>query len=298
MARDQYVDISFWQGVVDWANLDSQIEGIILKTSEANFTDRMFPTYLAGVKNTGRKWGVYHFYRSVYPNTTKWLPGATQADLVVKTLAGEKPSLPVVLDIEALNGANAAAVARECKSFCERIQTSLGTTPMIYTSFGFMGNFYSALKEIEWMKNYPLWLAAYPWERQADFVTNFSLYHNKAVNGTYVPKAPYPWTHWDLWQWTGHGRVNGMRSDVDMNVSSEELGTGPSTPPTPPSTVHMYQVTASLGLRVRNDPNLLATIINVLPLGTQVDIYKVEGIWGFSQTYNGWMSMQWLKQVS
>ena len=282
--RTEFCDISFWQGEIDWTNLDPLIYGFFLKTSEANFKDRMYKQYASDCEKYNKEDGSYHFFRS-------YVKGVAQAKLAISCVT-KTQELPYVLDLEAANGAGAIQVANEAKAYCETIVKDTNTIPMIYTGKGFMGMFYWYKKYIEWMKDYPLWLAEYRWEKDPQFINNFSLHRELARTGSYFPSAPYPWKQVELWQWTGHGRVTGLRGDVDMNVSAAEIVPAPPTPITT-----YYKVTALLGLRVRSTPSVTGTIITTLKYGSIVGISKIENDWGFSDNYNGWLSMQYLVRM-
>jgi hypothetical protein len=142
------------------------------------------------------------------------------------------------------------------------------------------------------MKDYPLWIAEYPWDKRKDFIQNFSLYNQLAVSGEYFPKAMFPWSQVEMWQWTGHGRVVGLNGDVDMNVSAAEI----IVPPAPP-TQSFYKVTAILGLRIRLLPTVNSPIIGSLKYGAIVGISKIESGWGYSEMFKGWLSMQYLSKM-
>lgn len=285
MVRTQFVDMSFWQGNVDFSKVDPAIHGFFLKTSEADFYDRMYKTYVQGCKDNKKDDGSYHYYRA-------WVKGYKQAQLALARVGDNKQELPYVLDLESDNGYNLVTIANEAKSYCETIVKQTGTTPMIYTAKWFMNKFYWHKKYIEWMKDYPLWIAEYPWDKKKDFIQNFSLYNQLAVSGEYFPKAMFPWSQVEMWQWTGHGRVVGLTGDVDMNVSAAEI----VAPPTPP-TQSFYRVTAMLGLRIRLLPTVKSPILGSLSYGAMVGISKIENGWGYSEMFKGWLSMQYLSKL-
>jgi|WetSurMetagenome_2_1015567.scaffolds.fasta_scaffold00049_55 GH25 family lysozyme M1 (1,4-beta-N-acetylmuramidase) len=284
MVRTQFVDMSFWQGNVDFSKVDPAIHGFFLKTSEADFYDKMYKTYVQGCKDNQKDDGSYHFFRG-------WVKGYKQAKLAIARVGDNKQELPYVLDFESTDGKDLVTLANEAKSYCDTIVNDTGTIPMIYTAKWFMDKFFWYRKYIEWMKDYPLWLAEYPWEKQKDFITNFSLYNQRAVSGEYFPKAIYPWSQVEMWQWTGHGRVVGLTGDVDMNVSAAEIIPAPPTP-----APVLYQVTAWLGLRVRTYPEITSPVIGSVKYGTIVAISKIENGWGYSEMYRGWLSMQYLEK--
>jgi hypothetical protein len=194
--------------------------------------------------------------------------------------------------LESDDGHTPIDVANEAKAYCETIVKDTGTIPMIYTAKWFMDKFYWYKKYIEWMKEYPLWLAEYRWEKDPQFINNFSLHRDLARTGSYYPKAVYPWSQVEIWQWTGHGRVTGLRGDVDMNVSAAEI----APPPPTPITV-MYQVKAFLGLRIRLLPSVTSPIIGSLKYGAIIGISKVENGWGYTEANKGWCSMQYLDRM-
>jgi GH25 family lysozyme M1 (1,4-beta-N-acetylmuramidase) len=217
----KWIDISFWQGTIDWDLLKKDADGVIIKVIEGNWVDKKFKEYHREARRVGLKVQYYAFYRP-------WIAGEKQAELFVDLTKQDPGDLPLVIDWEAgIPEANAYAVSMSAKKMAETITIlSGGTKPWIYTAKWFIDRVLSGCwttgqreRRLGWAREYPaLWKAEYPWERRKDFVQNYLVYENLAFNPASKPKPCWPWTEVKAWQFTGHGRVDGIRGDADINV--------------------------------------------------------------------------------
>ncbi len=128
------VDVSAYQGTIDWAVLASQdIRFAFLKATEGStFVDDRFAANLAGANAAGLRVGAYHFFSFESP-------GATQADNVIRTVPAGELGLPVVVDLESYGefGLNPAAVddvRRELGVLLERLRAAYGHRPIVYAT--------------------------------------------------------------------------------------------------------------------------------------------------------------------
>ena len=221
--NQKWIDISFWQGSIDWAALKKDCDGVVIKACEGSWVDKKFAEYRKAARAVKLPVQYYAFYRP-------WMTGAKQAALFWKLIMDDPGDLPPVIDLEAgVPEASPVGVSASALSMARDL-TILGSgrKPWIYTAKWFMDRLLqgcwtagSRERRVGWMKDYELWLAAYPWERRKDFVQNYSVYENLAFS---MPKpAPiYPFQKLAAWQFTGHGRVDGIRGDADINVFYKE----------------------------------------------------------------------------
>ena len=124
-----------------------------------------------------------------------------EAEFVLEHVKNYDISYPVVLDVEevAEDSARTADMDKQawtevCIAFCERIKEA-GYTPMIY---GNLKTFFLML-DMEQLEGYEKWFAYY----------RTPLYF------------PYEFS---IWQYTSTGRVDGIKGDVDLNVSMKDWG--------------------------------------------------------------------------
>jgi lysozyme len=189
----QGIDISKYQGVIDWAKVrNAGIRFAYMKVSEGgdHVDDRFYDNWSAAA-TAGVARGVYHF---MY-----WCRTASeQAVWFSQAVPHDPTQLPPVLDLE-WNHASATCPGKiprddalaKIRKMLEVMEYHTGKRPVIYTDI----NFHRDILEGEF-NVYDFWLrsvAAEPDER----------YSNR------------PWT---FWQYTATGRVRGISGDVDRNV--------------------------------------------------------------------------------
>jgi GH25 family lysozyme M1 (1,4-beta-N-acetylmuramidase) len=215
----KWIDISFWQGDINWPMLAKEVDGVCIKACEGSWVDTRFQEYRKAARKVGLRVQYYAFYRP-------WIMGAKQAQLYWDLIKNDPGDLPPVLDLEAgVPEANPATVSSSMQKMAMDMTTLSGKVPWIYTAKWFVDRLLTGCwlpkwkeQRVGWMRNYPLFMAMYPWEKRKDFVQNFLTYKALAENPTSKPAPCFPWTSLTAWQWTGHGRVGGTRGDVDMDL--------------------------------------------------------------------------------
>lgn len=179
------IDVSHWQGTIDWDAVaaDGVVFAFIKATEGGDYTDPRFAANWAAARRAGVVRGAYHFFR---PQTD----GAAQAAHFLRTVPLAEGDLPPVLDVEVTDGKSAEAVAAGVRTWVQAVEAATGRRPIVYTRASFwtaqMGSFGA----------YPLWVAHY---RAAE------------------PNVPAGWSRWTFWQHTDAGRVAGIAGDVDLN---------------------------------------------------------------------------------
>ncbi len=186
------VDVSRWQGRIDWAKLQSQGANFayIKATDGGDHLDPMFRTNWSAAERAGLKRGAYHFFY--------WCRTAgEQADWFIRNVPRAEGALPPVIDVE-WNGESKcsqrlsrARVLDKMKVFMDKIERHYGQRPIIYTA----PDFYADNLRGEFL-DYPFWLrsvAAHPSKR-------------------------YPGRKWLFWQYSGSGLSHGVSGRVDLNV--------------------------------------------------------------------------------
>lgn len=98
-SRERYpvrgVDVSSWQGEIDWPTLAGQgLSFAFIKATEGSgFTDPRFSYNWEEARKTALRVGAYHFFS--YDS-----PGKTQADNFIAAVPREPGALPPVVDVE------------------------------------------------------------------------------------------------------------------------------------------------------------------------------------------------------
>ena len=196
------IDVSSHQGVIDW-NLVAQ-DGVEFAFIRVGFrghgsegklvVDEMFHTNIQQAKEAGVKVGVYMFSQAT---TEAELDEEVQ--LVLDNIASYQLDCPVVYDVEMISGNgrmnNLTPEERTNLTlrFCEKIAQA-GYRPMIYhnTEMAAIRIDYAALEA------YDKWYAAY--NRRMFFPYEFK-----------------------VWQYSDKGSVQGIKTNVDMNISFAPL---------------------------------------------------------------------------
>ena len=192
------VDVSRWQGDIDWAKLRSQGANFayIKATDGGDHLDPMFKTNWRRAKEAGLKRGVYHFFY--------WCRTAgEQADWFIRNVPRDPDALPPVIDVEWNHQSSCKQrisrkrVLEKMQVFMDRLERHYGQRPVIYTA----PDFYQDNLTGEF-RDYPFWLRAVAQH----------------------PSKVYPNRKWVFWQYSGSGLSQGVDGKIDLNVfhGSEE----------------------------------------------------------------------------
>jgi lysozyme len=189
----QGIDISRWQGEIDWASVKGAgTRFVYIKATEGG--DHIDPAFLKnweGARRAGIPRGAYHF---VY-----WCrPAHEQAVWFKQHIPNDPDALPPVLDLE-WNGHSKTCPKKVERSLAlEKIRLMLteleqltGKKPVIYTDI----TFHKDILEGEF-NDYPYWI------------------RSTAAK----PEVRYDNRPWAFWQFTTTGRIPGIRGDVDRNA--------------------------------------------------------------------------------
>lgn len=203
-AHEVGVDVSEHQGEIDWqavaeAGIDFAIIRIggRLMQSGTIFEDKYFRANLEGAKAAGLKVGVYFFSQALNAQE-----GLEEAEFVLGLLDGVELDYPVVCDWEYLGGntartygAEPAEITAGIDAFCARVEEA-GYRGMLYFN-AYCGYIKMDLRELT---DYDFWYAQY----------------------SDVPSYRY---HFQMWQYSSSGQVDGIDSDVDLNLCLMPYGT-------------------------------------------------------------------------
>ena len=192
------IDVSAYQGGIDWPAVAADgIEFAILRlgyrgyTEGGLFMDQTFETNLRGALDAGLDVGVYFFSQAVTPEEAE-----AEAAFVLNAIGDRRIAYPIAFDWELISPGNNArtdgldndTLTRCANAFCAKIRGA-GYIPAVYFNQT-QGYLRYDLRELT---EYALWLAEYD-------------------------TAPDFYYHFDLWQYSHTGRVNGIQGDVDMDL--------------------------------------------------------------------------------
>lgn len=187
------IDVSRWQGAIDWPAVRAAgIAFAYIKATEGgDHADPLFPDNWQGAARAGVPRGAYHFYyfcRSA----------EDQARWFISHVPRDPAALPPVLDLEWNHRSptctlrpDGATVRAEAARFLDILTAHYGQRPVVYTTVDFYRE-----TGIGALPGTEFWL--------------------RSVAGH--PSTVYPGQRWTFWQYTGTGRVPGVRGPVDINV--------------------------------------------------------------------------------
>jgi len=190
------IDISHWQGKIDWPRVQAagKIFAFIKATESTTFVDPEFANNWQQAKQAGLVRGAYHFFRPL-------ADPARQADLFLRTVTLEGGDLPPVLDLEISNNLRASTIISKVEIWVKRIEEQTGKKAIIYSSPSFLNTYFQipAGGPPLWARDHMLWIAHW------------------TAAGVQQPTLPRGWSTWVFWQYSAHGRVDGIRAEVDLN---------------------------------------------------------------------------------
>ncbi|MDL2325093.1 glycoside hydrolase family 25 protein [Ruminococcaceae bacterium OttesenSCG-928-A16] len=188
----QGVDVSEYQGEIDWNLLAPQISFAFIKATEGSgYADPHFAKNWQGAQAAQLPTGAYHFFS--FSSS-----GQTQAANFIATVPVNPGGLPPVVDIELygphkMRPPNAQEVWPQLDILLAMLEETYGQKPILYTTMPAY-NLYIAGR----YNNYPLWI------REVLF----------------TPTLPHgePWL---FWQYSDKGLLNGYNGKeryIDLNV--------------------------------------------------------------------------------
>jgi lysozyme len=186
------VDVSRWQGEINWPKLRSQGANFafIKATDGGDHLDPMFMKNWNGAAAAGIRRGAYHFFY--------WCrPASQQADWFIRNVPKVAGALPPFIDVEWTGESRCrqrpspAQVREKMQVFMDRLERHYGQRPIIYTAPDFYAD---NLKDA--FRDYPFWLRAVAQH----------------------PSKVYPGRKWVFWQYSGSGLSHGVKGNIDLNV--------------------------------------------------------------------------------
>lgn len=229
------LDVSHWQGVIDWDAVPEKYKWIAMKCSEGGgFKDSRFAQNFEGAKRTGRQVIAYHFHRGnagVAFQRANWLEAI-----------GGREIDGFALDVESRDGVT-VQVLRNRVYWSLREAEKLEVPVIVYTADWFWSSPLDGhiLPMTPPNSNNPAEdpkIVASGWDLWVAFWPSQNV--DRLPEGE--PKLPHGWRKkdgtvvhdWSTWQNTSRGNVPGIAGNVDKNVMRLEyfkkIGGGVSIP--------------------------------------------------------------------
>lgn len=197
------IDVSKYQTTINWKKVAGDgVEYAFIRlgirgSSEGKLVlDDTYIDNIEGALENNINVGVYFFTQALNKEEA-----VEEAEFVLENMKDYDVTYPVVLDVEEITTKNPRTkdMTKQdwtdvCIAFCDTIKEA-GYTPMIY------GNLktFMLMVDLEQLEDYEKWFAYY----------STPLYF------------PYDFS---VWQYTSTGSVNGIKGDVDINVSMKDWG--------------------------------------------------------------------------
>lgn len=185
------IDVSYAQGKINWRKVKAMDENglhvsfaFIKATDGENFVDPRFQRNWREAAKTGLICGAYHFFR---PEKN----GKLQAQFFLKTVKLETSDMPLVVDVEKLDGVSPAQMRISLDQCLSYLKYRMAQKPIIYSGLSFYSDYLKG-----YFDEYPLWIAHY--DQPEDRI-------NKAAN-------------WQFWQHSQKATVNGISHAVDFDT--------------------------------------------------------------------------------
>lgn len=215
MAQLKGIDVSVWNGSINWAQTKKEIDFAILRIGygrEVSQKDTRFEANYAGCKANNIPVGGYWY------NYAKTVDDAKrEAEACIKCLSGRKMDYPVWYDIEenSVFATGKANVSKIAEVFCEALKAA-GYKVGLYSSYYTFQTYFTD----EVKGKYDVWLA------------------HVGNGGAPLSNTGYP-GHKEMWQYSWKGKYSGINGDVDEDWSyvdyakKEEEDTKPEPTPEP-----------------------------------------------------------------
>ncbi len=220
MANIKCIDVSEWQGTIDWKKVKNAGYGhAILRAGfgrSASQKDKSFEENYKKATAAGVKLGVYWYSYAVDK-----ADAIKEAEACLAVLKGKVFQMPVFFDMEesSMTKLSKSTLTEMAKAFCERIKKG-GYTAGVYSNLNWFTNY---LNYAELKKLYPIWFAQYYTEAQLDC---------------------------DIWQYSSSGKVSGITGNVDLNIIyNEKIIKADTAKPAEPSAPVVKEVFETAGIQ-------------------------------------------------
>lgn len=239
MPKRNGIDVSHYQGVIDWGKVAGS--GVVWAATKATqgttFVDKTLSRNRAGMAEQRIKHRLFYHWLNPAPllvrmsSTARIADARKQAAHFVATVGRLLPGEGVMLDAE-----QDGIRADQALAWCQYVEAAFGRPVAVYTGA------YVAKGEI--------WKSAAIYNGQRPRV--FAAYSSEERAKAHA--APH---RWDVWQWTGTGRMPGVNGDVDIdqvdNAGIFDAVCGIHAIPQPPEVTTPTPEASTMGKRFKAD---------------------------------------------
>jgi len=257
------VDVSHWEGSIDWKLASPTIGFAYYKcTDGVKYVDREFYANRQGCRETGLAHAPYHFYQ---PS----LDPLVQAEHFIR-MAG-KAYRRYIVDLEVPE--RQEAITEKLLAFLHRVEQLTSIKPAIYTSPGYWNDY---------IQPHPQWAGDYEL-----IVAHYTLAHQ--------PTLPVGWNTWRIWQFNDDWSFRGCQEHADadwFNGNLEEcqawFGNADAVSPNQPPFTNFKLHSLFDNLHIRQSPSIQARIIGHLDRGEVVEADALGGDDVWAHHARGW----------
>lgn len=188
------IDISQYQNKIKWAEVNTindkyPVDFIFMRaTMGASAKDKKFKDYWKASAGRSKIRGAYHYFR---PNENS----VKQAQNFINTVKLRPGDLPPVLDIEERPKTQSMdSLQVGLKRWLDVVEKHYKVKPIIYSGDSYFNDFLEQEFQgyILWIANYNFWVDS-------------------------------PKDHWDFWQFSEKGTVQGIQGKVDLNMFNGDI---------------------------------------------------------------------------
>ncbi len=183
------IDVSKWQGEVDWRAVRAAgVRFAYIRVSDgATIMDGQFARNWEGARAAGMMRGVYQYFR---PEEDP----VVQADLLLAAMGPPRAGdLPPAIDVEVSGGQDPRELVRRIDRWVARVRRATGLRPVVYASaLGWIALAGNSRR----FRSHPLWVAHHDVE---------------------CPSTPTGWRHWAFHQKSKRAVIGGVAGLVDEN---------------------------------------------------------------------------------
>jgi len=216
------VDVSSWQPKVDWKVLyDGGVRFAIIKLSQGNYSyDRFTRGHAKGAREAGMHVGLYHWHDPL-------CNVKSQVDFIQNCLTGIDYDF-FSLDVEQYwadweewrqqyitKRIGAATISVSSQQLATEIKRITGKPTLIYTRASFVKE--HAPRMQDWIKNWDLWLAHYPY-KPGRVSLGWKGLKEENLPKIKGPSLPINCREWKFWQFSGDKfMMPGVSTPLDLN---------------------------------------------------------------------------------
>ncbi len=186
------IDVSKWQGEIDWQKVCSQkIDYVMIRSSYGSEnTDIFLSQNVEGCEKYGMDYGFYH-----YTYARNAAEAKNEAHFFLNNIRNYSPTYPIVLDIEEefYKKMSRKEVTDIIVAFMEELENA-GYYATLYS----YAKFFADNVDMQRVKEYDIWIASWGDEEK--------------LNDNYDG-------HYGMWQYSSTGHIDGIEGEVDLNYA-------------------------------------------------------------------------------